>query len=102
MKLNDNLVKLIQRVRLAIERGDMLVGSQDEFPGDLALAARVLGLNIGIFDGRVLLKLPRYKAAVTRNGSDVKVVSYYNGVYYDREGRRYREKDLAWQNEETV
>lgn len=94
--MNDNLVKLIKRTREAVDRGDMFVGHESEFCGDLSIMRSFVEIPIGVFDGRVLLKLRVPREGRTRAGELVRIVSYYDGVYYTAGGMKYREKDICW------
>lgn len=100
--MNTNLLKLIERAREAIDRGDMYVGHITEFGGDLYLMARLMEIPVGVFGDKVLLKLRKPRVGVNRNGQEVKIVSRHDGVYYDLVGNTYREKDLAWTQEKEL
>lgn len=94
--MNEHLVKLINRTREAIDRGDMLVGHASEFGGDLELYSRLMQIPVVVLDGRVLLKLKDPRLALNRNGDTIKIVAFYDGVYYSGGGQKYKEKDISW------
>lgn len=102
MALSKSLVKLIARVREAVDRGDMFVGHKSEFPLDIRIIGRWVDVPIGIFDDRVLLKFDKPLMAVTRNNDEVSIVSCYDGTYYTVSGHPYREKDLAFKKEKAL
>ncbi|MEK9736247.1 MAG: hypothetical protein VW239_02870 [Candidatus Nanopelagicales bacterium] len=81
--------------------GSLLLGYEREFP-NVRDAAHLIGLPISVFDGLVLavLKVPR--DALTASGKVAKIVTWHDGVYYDKHGLAYKEKDLEWIEEATA
>lgn len=100
--MNTNLLRLIERAREAIDRGDMYVGHISEFQGDLYTLARLMEIPVGVFGDKVLLKLRIPRMGFNRNGNEVKIVSKHDGLYYSLGGDTYREKDLAWTQEKEL
>lgn len=93
----DSKALLLSRAMEAFRRADgsLLLGYAKEIP-NAREAARLVGLPIAIFDGLVLavLKIPRL--ALTASGREVKIITWHDGLYYDRAGNPHREKDLEW------
>ena len=94
---------LLARAMEAYRRADgsMLLGYEKEIP-NAREAARLIGLPISIFDGLVLavLKVPRL--ALSSAGREVRIVTWHDGVYYDKDGKPYREKDLEWMTDDCA
>lgn len=101
MSYHNTLPSLIHATRLAVERGDMYVGMEEDFPGARDWA-RMMEIPVGVFGGRVLLKLRTPRRAINDEGDPVAIVSHYAGVYYDLQGRRYTINQLAWVEEKTL
>lgn len=79
----------------------MYVGPESDFPGVLEWA-RMMEIPIGVFEGRVLLKLRSPRRAVNSDGSAIAIVSHYAGTYYSAVGSRYTINELAWVEEKTL
>lgn len=92
--MNEVLSRLIVAAKQALERGDMYVGDERDFQ-DVREYSRLMEIPVGIWDGRVLLKLRVPRRAVTENGV-VSIVSHFGGYYYGLGGERYTSTQLAW------
>lgn len=99
--MNDTLSRLINAARQAVSRGDMYVGLETEFLGVRDLS-RLMDIPIGVFDGRVLLKLKVPRKAVAPSGELVSIVSHYGGTYYGLGGGKYTINELAFIEEKRL
>lgn len=93
--MQQEVVKLIHAIRQAIERGDMFVMRNWGDSSVISRYADIIGVELGVFDGNILLRLVPPRMATTINGP-VQIVAYHNGVYYNARKYRFREKDIAW------
>lgn len=91
--MNHTLSRLIHEARRAIDRGDMYVGQESDFPG-VREWSRMMDIPVGVFEGRVLLKLHPPWRAITKNNV-VSIVAHYGGVYYALNGERYTINEIA-------
>jgi len=89
------VTKLIHAARAAIDRGDMYVGQEEDFP-DLRSWAAMIEIPITIQRGKVLLCLKKPKLAVNSEGEVVSICTVHEGVYYTRGGATYSINEIAW------
>ena len=95
------LPDLVHAARLALEREDMYVGMEADFPGAREWA-RLMEIPVGVFGGRILLKLRSPRRAVNSDGEQVAIVSHYAGTYYSSGGHQYTINQLAWIEEKGL
>ena len=99
--MNDVLSRLMQAAHQAIARGDTYVGLAEDFPS-VSEVSRLMSIPVGIFEGRVLLKLRDPLKAVTLKGSFISIVSHYGGVYYGLSGDKFTVNQLAFVTEKEL
>lgn len=76
--------------------GEMLLGYENEFGSGVREVARSIGMPIRIMDGLVLAVLKIPKRALSAEGQDVAIITWHDGLYYDKNGKAWRDKDLHW------
>lgn len=97
----DVLPRLINAARAAIDRGDMYVGQEEEYPG-ASTWATFMDIPIMITQGRILLRLKVPRLAVSPSGEVVRIVSVHDGLYYTGKGTTYTINQLAWLEDKKV
>lgn len=95
------VAKLVHAARAAIDRGDMYIGPESDYP-DIHMWASMVDVPVTIQRGNVLLRLPKPRLAVNRDGTVVSIYTVHDGLYFTRGGDAYTINDIAWLEDKQV